>query len=346
MSGPSDELVERILSAAASISRARVEQIITEATGEAEAEVKALLKSSIKASLLRDAAARLAGEDNAACTQPAIAPKPPAIQAPTEPMGRYVYCITSADAVVSVDDLAGIEGAKIEIIAHGPLQAMTSVISLAAFQPAALRQRFQDAQWVEQNVRAHDQVLRAASLWGAVVPFRFCTILRGREDVRRLMETHADRLVSLLASLDGKREWGVKFLLRPRLHEGSDAHKSGKSYLIAKRAAHAKHPLPLDAEKHAHEIHAKLQALANDSVLLPLQEHGAMLMNAAYLLDRDAEKSFDAALAAASETAESNGIHCEVTGPWPPYSFVKLDLPLSSPQAEETRPNENRARSK
>src|SRR5690242_17094400 len=102
MSGPSDELVEQILAATSLLSRARVDQLLAEATREAESEVKALLKSAIKASLLRDAAMKLGCETTAS-----TAPTAEVVEERKQPenqtgSGCYIYCITSADAVVAI----------------------------------------------------------------------------------------------------------------------------------------------------------------------------------------------------------------------------------------------------
>jgi hypothetical protein len=267
---------------------------------------------------------------------------PDLISKPAEPevqerRGCYVYCITSADAVIAIDDLQGVERAAIEPVEANGLQALVSAVPLNVFQAQALRERFEDSGWVEQNVRAHDQVLRAASLAGAVVPFRFCTVLRSKADARRLLATHESRLKELLESLDGKREWGVKFVFAAKTDEGKPA--SGRDYLLKKRATNARPSSDPKAQEKAAQIDAQLIAIANDAVLLAAREEDSIVLNGAYLLDREAEKHFDAALADAAEGALACGLLCEVTGPWPPYSFVKLDLPLSA-QKEPAAPHD------
>src|SRR5437588_11889467 len=140
MSGPSDGLVEQILAATTLLSRARVDQLLAEATGEAETEVKALLKSAIKASVLGDAAMKLgcaaAASPKQQSSELAAEPNQPQAQ---ECSGCYVYCITTADAVVAIEDLQGVERAAIQPVESNGLQALVSAVPLSVFQAQALR---------------------------------------------------------------------------------------------------------------------------------------------------------------------------------------------------------------
>src|SRR5687768_132553 len=70
---PTDDLVERMLSAAAGLADERIDRLVTDAAAEAEAEVRAMLKSAMKAALLRRAAARLEGVDFDAAAKDAAA---------------------------------------------------------------------------------------------------------------------------------------------------------------------------------------------------------------------------------------------------------------------------------
>jgi hypothetical protein len=51
-----------------------------------------------------------------------------------------------------------------------------------------------------------------------------------------------------------------------------------------------------------------------------------MIMNAAFLISRDRETAFDAAVKAIA--AEHDKLTFKYTGPWPPYNFVNIRLKL------------------
>src|SRR5690348_9715181 len=77
--GPTDQLLRRLLAAAAGeVSVGQVARLLGEARAEAETEVKAVLKSAIKASLLRRATEQI----ESGTASPPPPPPPPQTSAP------------------------------------------------------------------------------------------------------------------------------------------------------------------------------------------------------------------------------------------------------------------------
>jgi hypothetical protein len=188
----------------------------------------------------------------------------------------------------------------------------------------------QDPQWLEQKVRAHDQLLKAAQASGPIVPFRFCTIVRAEDDMREVLERHYDRLRETLLGLTGKKEWGVKVPLRESSTPPNDV-PSGRWYLERKQnAARKEAENRQQAEQRARECHEQLATAAEKTMLLPASNRAGerAVLNAAYLVGDASERKFHALIAAMDERLEPDGLTLEVTGPWPPYNFVNLDLSL------------------
>ncbi len=52
-----------------------------------------------------------------------------------------------------------------------------------------------------------------------------------------------------------------------------------------------------------------------------------MIMNAAYLVERDGDRDFDDTVKALSQKYE-DVLTFKYTGPWPPYNFVNIKLKL------------------
>lgn len=306
-----------------------VERLIADARAEAEAEIRQLVKSAYKALLLRRATEQLeALADISAPAKPAtkspapepvVAPEPLTARqhsmpapAPTpppqaEPERRpladddaafdaeadacYVYAITPATPLTWPDDVSGIDLRRpLQVVTHDDVQAIVSPVSFEEFGQAALDERVTDPQWVEEKVRAHDQVIKqamsggAGSRAGTVIPCRFCTVLRSAHDVRALLAANYDGIAATLASLRGKQEWGVKMYadlaaLARQLsrHGGSDndAAASGKSYLERKRRedttrSDGEHL----AREQADECHTTIAAVAADATTLPRRPRG------------------------------------------------------------------------
>ena len=47
-----------------------------------------------------------------------------------------------------------------------------------------------------------------------------------------------------------------------------------------------------------------------------------MLLNGAYLVEREREREFEEAVARCGSSGERGASQLELTGPWPPYNFV------------------------
>ena len=74
--------------------------------------------------------------------------------------------------------------------------------------------------------------------------------------------------------------------------------------------------------------HTRLSALAEEALANPLQRRELtgrgddMVLNGVYLVPDDAAGDFADAVAALA----ARGVSFELTGPWPPYNFVKRSV--------------------
>ena len=85
--------------------------------------------------------------------------------------------------------------------------------------------------------------------------------------------------------------------------------------------------------------HEELAALADEAAVLPRgRSNGGggpaarrePVLNGAYLVPEARVERFHAAVAEMRERDGPLGLEFEVTGPWPPYNFVRLDLSLGA----------------
>jgi hypothetical protein len=358
--GPTDDLLRRLLAAvAAQTSDTHVERLLTTARAEAEQEIVALVKSAYKALLLRRATEQLEGQFSTApkvpATAPPLAPVPPRSDeindtGDTGETACYIYAITSATSRALPTDAIAIDPNRpIETIRHADLHALVSHVPLDEFGQAALDERVTDPQWVEEKVRAHDQVIKramaAAGTDGAVLPCRFCTVVRSDDDVRALLAANHDGIAATLDLLRGKQEWGVKIyadltkLARHRRHAAAGqrdddaAATSGKSYLERKRHEDStRNDADRLARAQAEECHTIIVAAAADAAILPRRSRSESeaIFNAAYLVADQEVSRFHDVVAALAERYQPLGIEFEITGPWPAYNFVRLDLSLQA----------------
>jgi hypothetical protein len=355
MDRPTDELIQRMLAAAAGTSSDRADALIDQARAEAEAEVKELVKSAMKAVLLRRAVDRLEGRQPPAAARPveeAPAPVPaaPLAEAPLDetpvtetpaPAGCYVYGITRASSPLP-PGLRALDGrSPLRAVVYEDLRAVTSAVSLQEFGPASLDERLKDLQWVEEKVRGHDNVLKALVGAGTVIPCRFCTILAGEGDARAVLARGHDAIAKTLESLDGKLEWGVKVLADtrgapPAAAEPEGDQPTGRSYLMQKkRHGRQREDVVRAANDAAEACHRELSALAAGATVLPTRDRGGargwhLALNAAYLVPDTDTETFHARVASLSTRHRPQGVRIDLTGPWPPYNFAALDLSEAS----------------
>jgi len=260
--------------------------------------------------------------------------------------GWYLYGVVAAEGAPGNLDGAVDPRYEVVTLAEGPLAGVTSRVSLDEFDETALPDRLANAAWLEQKIRAHEQVLERVLDATAVVPCRFCTVYHSEDDLRRFLSERSEALQTALAGVTGRVELGVKAFVDcdrfaggaalenesiRELSERVSRSEGGRAYLEARRLEQlVKDELAGFKVSVRAELHERLSGAAEDGVQLDLQRpelsgrEEEMLFNGAYLVG-DRER-FDQQLAAAADDYRKRGVDLELTGPWPPYNFVPAEL--------------------
>ncbi|GAA2722222.1 MULTISPECIES: GvpL/GvpF family gas vesicle protein [Streptomyces] len=259
----------------------------------------------------------------------------------------YAYAVardTPALGAVALRTVTGVAGEPVRAVRHQGLTALVGAVDAADFGERALRARLEELSWLESTARAHQRVVDAAGATGTcVLPLRLATVYRDEASVRAMLQERGAHLAATLERLDGRVEWGVKVHARApgATTAAPRAPSSGRDYLrrrISARRAHEEDARR--AEETAHDIHAALTALAEETRLYPPQHAGLTgrnLLNAAYLVPRTAGDRFTAAVARLTGSAPADGAEVELTGPWAPYSFAG---PAAGDEEEPARTRE------
>src|SRR4051794_14712 len=217
----------------------------------------------------------------------------------------WVYGVVAASAdttALAAGSTGVLPDAGVETVAEGGLAAVVTRVSRAEFGEEQLRASLEDLLWLEQKARAHNDVLERALEATALVPFRFCTIFDGDEDVRAMLRHEAPRLEHALERLAGRVELGVKAfvsddLLVARLRDRDETSNElasatgGRRYLLEKRREQAVARAAADFRMScARETHSALAALAEATRINPPQRaapddgDGDLILNGAYLV--------------------------------------------------------------
>lgn len=251
----------------------------------------------------------------------------------TSSSASYVYAIARDPDLGRLAALSGVADRPVRPVPAGDLVALVSTVDLAEFDEEALRRNLEDLTWVETVARAHHHVVEEAAGAGPVVPFRLATVYLDDGRVVAELDRRQAELTACLDRLDGRTEWSVKVLWEASA-EPSDAPapdepgRPGTAFLLRRKAARSGYRREREvAQEQAEGLYDELVALSATSRRYPPQpgqltgEVREMLLNAAYLVD-GAQPD---ALAAVLTRYEDGPLHCELGGPWAPYSFATLD---------------------
>ena len=262
-------------------------------------------------------------------------------------IGVWTYAITRSGGS-EVSGLTGVGGSEVRTTACAGLTAVVSDVSLAEFGEAALRRNLENLDWLDDVARAHHDVIDAASRIFELLPARLATVYSGDAALWAALAVRRDQLIDTLHRVGGRAEWGVKAYAAPEpdpqgppgeargpadteadTEAGTEAG-GGLAYLRRRRARlTAERGFRSAAVRGARAVHAGLSGQAEGARLHPPQAAQLsqvrlpMLLNAAYLLPAGDGTSFAAAVAA--EASAHPELRIELTGPWPPYSFVGDD---------------------
>ncbi|MEV0733733.1 GvpL/GvpF family gas vesicle protein [Polymorphospora sp. NPDC050346] len=262
----------------------------------------------------------------------------------TEPaVGVWLHGVVGAVAPDTLAGLTGIAGTLLRPVAGHGLVGVVSDAPLAEYGEEALRRNLEDLAWLERAARAHHAVVDALSRAGAVVPARLATVYRDDDRVARSLAERHDELAGTLARLTGRQEWGVKGYAvpgaTPRTEEPTGGGGAGAAYLRRRRAQLTAREegqrIAADAAATVHGTLAGYAVAARRHAPQDRRLSGApapMVLNGAYLIDRDGLAAFSGLVGALADRHPE--IRLELTGPWPPYSFVAEANPEPQPVRE------------
>lgn len=245
--------------------------------------------------------------------------------------GVWLHAVVAEVDPASLAGIAGVAGTPVRAVAGAGLVAVVADVPLTEYGEEALRRNLEDLGWLERAARAHHAVVDGLARSGAVVPARLATVYRDDERVVRALAERRGTLAGTLARLAGREEWGVKGYVvpgaTPRTEEPAGGGGAGAAYLRRRRAQlTAREEGQRVAADAAVAVHTALAGHAADARRHAPQDRRlsgastAMVLNGAYLVER---AEVDAFSALAGELADRHPeLRFELTGPWPPYSFV------------------------
>ena len=253
--------------------------------------------------------------------------------------GRYVYCIVNGADELSMGNI-GIEDANVYTVSHKDIAA---VVHACQSQPYESK----DENKVKEWIFSHNYVIdKATEHFGTVLPFSFDAIVTGNDDaIKDWLNKSYEKLKQELERLENKAEYTIQiFCDQDKLVDkivGEDhalKELKGKIEKMPKRAAyllHRKFELKVKdaysamrvklAEGFASKIKEQVEEMKVEKKVSHVPENykdKKLIVAFSCLVPKDKVKSLGDVL---GEINSQEGYAVRFTGPWAPFSFVKLE---------------------
>jgi hypothetical protein len=252
--------------------------------------------------------------------------------------GTYVYCLIAADRRPllrrRLKRLPGMGQVRL-VDVDKQLWLAVADAPLNRYGEETINRKLSDLDWVSRAAVAHEAVVESFINQRALLPMKLFTIFTN--DRRALEQVRSDRrrIDAIVKRVADHIEWGVRVTLRPvksvavrRAGTSSNRVRTGAGYLSQKKVQRdASVELAERARGTVIELYDRLRARSRlarrrSASELPV-EGGPLLLDAAFLVPRAKATAFRALLAREARRLGPLGYQVAVSGPWPPYTFVK-----------------------
>jgi hypothetical protein len=236
----------------------------------------------------------------------------------------YLYGVSSA-AQDDIDPLKnpGVDGVHaVTAIPCGEYLCWVSSVDQAAFR-RDLEANMENLEWLALHGVRHQQVVSEIAGTQTIIPARFGTLFSNETALLKDVQARKSALKKVFARIADSDEWGVKVLAEQQTPApvSTAPASSGRDYLQQKAARMKKRPERNDAD--LSDFAEALEKVATDSAPSG-KVSGAqpgLLWQATFLVARSRRKKWEAVLQEFVKKWQGKR-RIEVTGPWPPYSFV------------------------
>ena len=241
---------------------------------------------------------------------------------------------------------SGLDDAPVELGPDkGDVRALVSRLPGAEYAADALERNSGDVAWLSPRAMAHDRVLTWAQEHGGVIPLPMFTLWGSDAALARAIGKRGAELKRVFKRVNGADEFGVRVHRREadmlktiddldpdlaKLRAEAHAASPGQRYLLERKMAdQSKLAVRAASQRLSRQVFDALKPIARQSIALPLvPEQGGraseatLVLNGAFLVDRDRLDEFREALGTHVRAYQPRGLTFDFSGPWPPYNFV------------------------
>lgn len=234
----------------------------------------------------------------------------------------YLYGITR-EGQGGVAGAAGVDArAAVEAVPCAGLVCWVSRVDQREFAENLAR-NMEDLEWLAGVSVRHQQVVAAIAETQDILPARFGTIFRTLASLTADVRKHKAQLARDLQHISGCEEWGVKVFSLRALPVAVAGAKSGRDYLRSKAAA-LRAEAPRDSTPEVRRLLQAVDALAVETApgsgAVSRGQRG-LQWQASLLVKRSRRAQLQELMTRFSRDWEG-ARRIELSGPWPPYSFI------------------------
>jgi hypothetical protein len=252
----------------------------------------------------------------------------------------YVYCITR------VTPIAGqiAEAAELIYFSIDSFTVIGKYVSSDEFSVENFKNNSADSNWKDSNILKHMNLINSIMEYTEVLPFRFGTVFNTQNNLERFIRANSGLLSENFKMFEGLRELSVKiYFNRRKLGENLDrfcekaatlekiimGSSPGRAYLLNRK----KEDL-IDTEidrfcrNFGHKCMAEFENLSESKKMNNLltkeinNRNNRMIMSASFLVRRTKVSEFLTVADMNSAEAMKSAVFFEISGPWPPFSFI------------------------
>lgn len=264
--------------------------------------------------------------------------------------GFYLYCVREKQTEkFTVEGLY--KNSQAFALPVRQLEAIVSQVPLDQLGQEQIKHKAQeDLEWIKEMAQRHESVIEQAmridGRINPVIPMRFGTIFRNPENVAKTLTDEYRYYTECLAQLSQKQEWSVKLYLSDRTPMLSEviekdpmiirkkneieAMPKGMAYFFKSQLDDLIQKCVTEKTKgYAKSVWSALNELVCQSLqgnILEKEVTGRaepMILNAIFLINEKKIEAFKNTVVQLHSTMKSHGFQIEMSGPWPPYHFIK-----------------------
>lgn len=268
--------------------------------------------------------------------------------------GWYLYGITRRGPLAAVladtsDSfrIGGVDAANaapLQLLECSGLMAVVRRVVLADFTPDVLQVRLQSISDLEAMVRSHHHVIEAIHAEQSILPAKLGMVYSHPRDIVSALRSTYETLLQQLERVEGNDEWAVHLyadrgVVRERIsaaHPALRRLRDERGQARPGRAYFLERQLRDELETATREALVALAQTAFDRLAV-FAVTGQMtsvepdagptgeteILRACFLVPRASAERFAEEVRASADEAE--GLRCDFSGPWPPYSFTAWD---------------------